>query len=460
VEQRDLHRATATRLHSSIFPPSNVSQTNHMRISPTPIARSHHRTSTLLLLFFCCAALTVASADAQEHPRNWWPEFRGPHGNGYADSAGLPVQIQPEVHVRWETPIHGKGWSSPVVYGDQIWLTTATEDGREMSALAIELETGKVLRDVVIYTNAEPAFCHPSNSYATPTPAIEAGRVFLHYGSYGTVCLDTQTGEKIWERRDLPCDHYRGPASSPILHGNLLIVAFDGFDLQYVVALNKMTGETVWRTEREINYNTDNGDLKKAYGTASVIEVSGREQLICPSAVATEAFDPASGERLWTVYHEGMNASLRPVAGHGLVFLTNGMGSMVAVRPDGKGNITDSHIAWSSTKSVAKKASQLLIGNDLYMIADSGILSRRDAVTGEIDWQERLDGEFAASPIYAGGLIYLANEEGAIYVVRPGDAFELVASATLGDGYMASPAVAGDQLILRSKSRLYCLKNK
>jgi outer membrane protein assembly factor BamB len=298
------------------------------------------------------------------------------------------------------------------------------------------------------------------NSYATPTPAIEAGRVYLHFGSYGTVCLNTQTGEKIWERRDLPCDHYRGPASSPILHGHLLIVPFDGYDLQYVVALDKSTGETVWRTERDINYNTDNGDLKKAYGTASVIEVSGREQLIVPSAIATEAFDPTSGDRLWTVYHEGMNASLRPVSGHGLVFLTNGMGGMVAVRPDGKGNVTDSHIAWSSTKSVAKKTSQLLIGNDLYMIADSGILSRRDAVSGELLWQERLDGEFAASPIYAGGLIYLANTEGTIYVVRPGESFELVASAALGDGYMASPAVAGDQLILRSKSRLFCLKNE
>ena len=179
-----------------------------------------------------------------------WPEFRGPHGDGHAQGASLPVAIDQSV-VRWETPIHGKGWSSPVVWGDQIWLTTATEDGTKMSVICVDRATGKVIHDKVLLENTEPAFCHPMNSYATPTPVIEAGRVYVHFGSYLTACLDTETAEVLWERRDLKCDHHRGPASSPILDGEKLFVAYDGFDVQYVVALDKQTGETIWKRDRQ-----------------------------------------------------------------------------------------------------------------------------------------------------------------------------------------------------------------
>jgi outer membrane protein assembly factor BamB len=386
-----------------------------------------------------------------------WPEFRGPTGDGAAIGADLPATIDEDL-VKWKTPIHDKGWSSPVVWGDQIWLTTATEDGKKMYAICVDLNSGELLRDILMHENESPDFCHPTNSYASPTPAIEAGRVYLHFGSYGTTCLDTKTGETIWERKDLECDHFRGPASSPILYKNMLIVAFDGFDHQYVVALDKKTGDTIWKTDRVIDYGTDNGDLMKAYCTGAIFQVDNKPMLVYPSAVATIAYNPGTGKPIWTVYHDGMNASARPViAGNGLVILTNGMGRMVAVDPTGAGNITETHVGWTLSKAVAKKSSQLVIGDRLYMVSDKGIASCIDPENGKPVWQERIGGAFSASPIFDGEKIFAFSEEGAIHVFKPGDHFVELAKSKLGDGFKASPAVVGDQMILRSFSHLYCV---
>lgn len=403
-----------------------------------------------------CLGLSVFCICSDSMGDSVWPEFRGPTGDGHATSADLPEAIDESV-VRWKTPIHGKGWSSPVVWDQQIWLTTATEDGTKMSVVCVDRATGKIVHDVVLVENESPAFCHPMNSYASPTPAIEEGRIYVHFGSYLTACLDTETAEVLWQRRDLKCDHFRGPASSPILYEDKLFVAYDGFDVQYVVAFDKQTGETVWKQTRDIDYGTDNGDLKKAYCTAQVIEVAGEKQLVCPSAIATIAYDPSSGAELWKVYHDGMNASARPVYGEGLVFITNGMGSMVAVRPDGKGDVTGTHIAWSDRKGVARKSSQLIVDGLFYMISDDGVASCREPKSGDILWQKRVGGEFAASPIYASGKIYLFSTEGDIVTLQPGREFTMIAETELGDGFMASPAVVDDQMILRSKSHLYCV---
>jgi outer membrane protein assembly factor BamB len=400
-----------------------------------------------LAILFSTAFTVVASAGN-------WPEFRGPSGDGQAPDANLPLRIDDSV-VKWKTPIHGKGWSSPVVWDDQIWLTTATEDGTKMSVLCVDRKSGEIIHDRVLLENKTPAFCHPMNSYATPTPVIESGRVYIHFGSYLTACLDTETADVIWKRDDLECDHYRGPASSPILYDGKLFIAYDGFDLQYVVALDKETGQTVWKKKREIDYGTDNGDRMKAYCTAQVIDVNGQKQLVSPSAVATIAYDPSNGDPLWTVYHDGMNASARPLYDQGLVFLTNGMGAMVAVRPDGEGDVTGTHIAWEARKGVAKKSSQLIVDGLLYMNSDDGVVSAREPQTGDVLWQQRAGGSFAASPIYAGGRIYVFSTEGDVLTFKPGEAYDELAKTKLGDGFMASPAVVDDQLILRSKSHLY-----
>lgn len=410
---------------------------------------------TLAAALVCLVSVSLAGVSLAGGEN--WPEFRGPTGDGVATDADLPIEIDESV-VRWKTPIHGKGWSSPVVWKDRIWLTTATEDGTKMSVLCVDRATGRILHDRVLKENQTPAFCHPMNSYASPTPVVEDGRVYVHFGSYLTACLDSETAEVLWKRDDLQCDHYRGPASSPILYDGKLYIAYDGFDVQYVVALDKDTGNTVWKRDREIDYGTDNGDRMKAYCTAHVIDVDGQKQLVCPSAVATIAYDPADGQTLWTVYHDGMNASARPLYANGLVFITNGMGSMVAVRPDGSGDVTGTHIAWSATKGVAKKASQLVIDGLLYMASDDGIISAREPETGDIVWQKRAGGSFAASPIYAGGYLYAFNTDGEIFTVEPGAKYNLVAETKLGDGYMASPAVVDNDLILRSKSHLYLVR--
>ena len=386
-----------------------------------------------------------------------WPAYRGPSADGHSDATNLPVTWSETENVKWKTPIHGKGWSSPVVWGNQIWMCTATEDGVDMSGVCVDTSSGKILHDIRLFHNEEPAFCHATNSYASCTPAIEEGRVYLHFGSYGTTCLDTKTGKEIWTRRDFECDHYRGPGSSPIIYGDLLIVHFDGFDYQYLVALNKHTGQTVWKRDREIDYGTDNGDLMKAYATPVVIEVDGRPQLISPAAKATLAYDPATGEELWRIRYEQHSAATRPLFGHGLVFISTGFSraELHAVRPTGSGDVTDSHVAWRVEKSIPSMPSQLLIDDLLYMVDDKGVASCIEAKTGDVVWQERIGGNYAASPLYADGRIYLFSREGKTTVFKPGREYKELAVNQLDDGFMASPAVTGNALILRTMTHLY-----
>ena len=408
------------------------------------------------MLLLACSLTPEHVASAAEP---YWNEFRGPGGRGVSSEKNLPLRFGEDTHVRWKTPLKGRAWSSPVVWDRQIWFTNATKDGKKMYAVCADIDSGKIVHNMLIFENEKLRFCHALNSFATPTPVVEKGRVYVHFGEYGTACLDTATGKPLWMRRDLKCDHYRGPASSPIMYGNLLIIAFDGFDVQYVVALDRRDGSTVWKKNRAFDYRTNNGDLKKAYCTPLLVEQGGIKQLICPAAVATEARDPDTGRLLWTVRHAGMNASARPQYAAGLVFITNGMGSMVAVRPGGKGDVTRDRIAWNSRKSVPKKSSLLTIGELLFMMSDSGVASCVEAKTGEVIWSKRLGkGKYAASPISVPGRIYFFSQEGEIPVIKPGREFKLLATNKLDAGFMATPAVADGALILRTKTHLYKVK--
>jgi outer membrane protein assembly factor BamB len=408
---------------------------------------------TWLLVFLLVG--TPASQTLYGAP--WWNQFRGPDGNGWARSATLPLEWSETGGVRWKTPIDGKAWSSPVVWDKRVWLTSATPDGSRLGAICVDGETGTIVHDVTVFEIAEPMFCYPYNSYASPTPVVEQGRLWVHYGSAGTACLDTDTGQILWTRQDLPCDHFRGPGSSPIVWQDLMIVHFDGFDLQYVIALNRETGETVWKVDRAIDYGSDDGDMKKAYCTPTVIEHQGRRQLISPAAVATVAYDPATGEELWKVYHGGYNAAARPLYDHGLVFInTEGGLRLLAVRPDGSGDVTRSHIAWDYGKSTPTRASQLIVGQHFYMINDRGIVSCLEARTGELCWTHRMGGRHSASPIHADGRIYFFDEDGTSRVIEANPRrFRLLAENQLAAGCMASPAVLGQALIVRTKTHLY-----
>lgn len=412
------------------------------------------RTAALAFVLFSLATITNAAEN--------WHQFRGANGDGKSDARGIPVDFgEGSQHIQWKTAIHGKGWSSPVIWGNQIWMTTAPVDGSEMDAVCVDLESGKIVHDIKVFDVKDPQFCHPTNSYASCTPFLEAGRVYLSFGRYGTACLDSKTGKTLWSRRDLQCDHFRGPASSPVIHGDQLFLNFDGVDVQFVVALDKNTGDTVWKKTRSIDYGTKNGDRKKAYCTPKIIEFAGRPQLISPAAVETIAYEPLTGQEIWKVRHGGMNAAAKPLFAHGLVYISAGGGNLqfVAVRPDGSGDVTKSHVVWNSGKFIPHRSSQIIIDNLLFMTDDEGVASCRDAKSGELHWKQRLGGgQYWASPVYADGHVYCFSKEGAIRVFAAKSQFKIVAENKMDAGFNASAAFTEDAMIVRSFTHLYCIK--
>ncbi len=407
-----------------------------------------------------------------------WPQFRGPGGDGLSDSKGLPLTWSETGHVRWKTAVHGKAWSSPVVLGDQVWLTTATEDGRELYVVCVDRQGGRILRDQKLFDVDHPQFCHAFNSFASPTPVIEPGRVYVTFGSPGTACLDTQTGKVLWERRDFVCNHYRGAGSSPILHGNLLIMNFDGSDHQFVVALDKRTGKTLWRAERSIDFKDlgpdgkpmTEGDLRKAFSTPQVATVEDRAILISSGAKAHYAYEPLTGEELWRVEERtSHSAGTRPVFGHGLIFIATGWsnGELLAIHAGRKCEVIDANtasstnspdelrVAWKSKRNVPKKPSLLLVGDLLFSIDDGGVAGCLEARSGTEVWRERVGGNYSASPVSAEGRIYFFSEEGKTTVIDAGRVFKVLAENNLDDGFMASPAIAGKAFFLRTRTQLY-----
>ncbi|HUG66627.1 MAG TPA: PQQ-binding-like beta-propeller repeat protein [Pirellulaceae bacterium] len=402
------------------------------------------------------AVLIVGLTGSLATGAEYWDQFRGPQGNGSAATA-LPIKWSETENIAWKTAIDGKAWSSPVVWGDEIWLTNATTDGKRLSAVCVDGESGKIVQDITVFEIAEPMYCIDYNSYASPTPVIEEGRLWVHYGSAGTACLDTAAGKVLWSRQDFPCDHHRGPGSSPIVFRDLVYLNFDGIDVQYVVALNKSTGETVWKKDRAIEYGTDNGDFKKAYSTPTVLEHAGRWQLVSSASVGTESYNPLTGEVFWTVYHGGFNAAARPLYSHGKVVINlQGGLCLLAVRPDGSGDVTKSHIVWDTKQSTPTRPSQLIVGDHLYMVNDKGIISCVDLDTGTATWTERMGSPHSASPIAAEGRIYTVAEDGQMRVVAADPkAFRLLAENQLDEGCMASPAVIDNDLLIRTKTHLY-----
>lgn len=408
-----------------------------------------------------------------------WPQFRGPAGNGIAEARGLPVEFSETNGVVWKTPIHGKAWSSPVIWSNQIWLTTAAKDGRELSVLCVNRESGKVELDEVLFHVEAPQYCHPFNSYASPTPVIEAGRIYVTFGAPGTVCLDTSTGKRLWERRDFECNHFRAAGSSPMLHGDLLFLHFDGSDRQYLVALDKRTGRTVWQKDRSIDHRDlgsdgkpqAEGDLRKAFATPHVVKLAGRDVLISQGSKATYGYDVLSGEELWRLEERSSySASTRAVAGDGLIFLPTGWarGQLLAIEagtnhavleagtPAARIGTNGLRVVWETARNVPKKPSLLLSEGLLYAIDDNGgVASCLEATTGKEVWRERLGGNYSASPLLADGRIYCFSEEGKVTVLAAGGEFKPLATNQLGDGFMASAAVAGRALFLRSRSDLY-----
>jgi outer membrane protein assembly factor BamB len=428
-----------------------------------------NRAAALLLALISTGLLAgvVGQVRAQEN----WPQFRGPLGNGISHTRRLPLTWSETNNVVWKTPIHGKGWSSPVVWSNAVWMTTATPDGRELWVVKVDRVSGRILLDQKLFTVEKPQYADRFNSYASPTPVVDDGHVYVSFGSPGIACLDAETGHVLWERRDFVCNHFRGAASSPVLFLDRLFFNFDGADRQYVAAVDRKTGKTVWETRRSVDFHDlgkdglpeREGDWRKAFSTPIVLLSDARFTLISLGSKALYSYDLATGSELWrTEEPSSHSGTVRPVAGLGMVFYCTGLpkGQLWAVRPGGTNNVTESHVAWKVSRNVPTRPSPLLVGDHLYMVDDGGIASCIAARTGEEVWRERIGGNYSASPVFGAGRLYFFNEEGKSTVLQEGKEFRVLATNQLDDGFMASPAIYGRSLILRTRTHLYRIEER
>jgi outer membrane protein assembly factor BamB len=392
------------------------------------------------------ALLLTGAARAEQ-----WPEFRGPGAQGHSPETGLPLEWSETNNVAWKVPVPGLGWSTPVIANGKVWLTTAIEQrGISLRAIAFDAATGKEVVNVEVFRiPTDRRDINPKNSWASPTPVIDGDRVYVHFGADGTAAL-SPSGEIIWKNR-FEYQSQHGAGGSPIVYGDLLIFSCDGSDAAYVIALDRHTGKTKWKTSR--GYPAD-----QAYTTPLVIRAGDHDQLISVGAFRARAYEPLTGKEIWRVrYDEGFSNVPRPVFAHGLVFITTGFQQpeLLAIRPDGRGDVTKTHIAWSLKRGAPLTPSPIVAGDELYMVTDGGIASCIDARTGNVIWQSRLGGTYSASPIFADGRLYFSAEQGVTTVIVPGPEPRRLATNRLDGGLLASIAVAGKAFFLRTDSALY-----
>ena len=427
--------------------------------------------------FLLSLPLGIVSAD--------WQQWRGPNASGHAPKGDYPKTWNPKLNIEWKSKLPGRGHSSPVTEGSNIWVTTALEtpasekekmerlkknDGLpsvtvlskvSLHALQIDPDSGEVLQNIKVFEKKQPQWVHKLNSYASPTPVLENQRLYLHFGAFGNACIDTQSHEIIWKNNqsDLWVMHENGPGSSPIIWQDLMIFHLDGSDRQSVVALYKDTGKIAWQTKRSGEMR-DNPQFQKSYSTPVIAQSMGQSILISCAADWVYGYNPANGRELWKIKYGilGFSNVARPVLGHGMFFISTCFmkGEIHAYRYEG---LEVPKLVWKMTKAAPKIPSPTLIGNELYVINDGGILSCMDALSGELHWRERLDGEFSASPIYANGLLYLSDRAGKTTVIRPGKSLQIVSTNELdGSSHMATLAPLGDSFLVRTNEAFYRIK--
>lgn len=406
-----------------------------------------------ILLLTTVASCLVIEANEQ------WSQFRGHYGNGIIKSTSAPINWSENTNIDWKTPIHDRGWSSPVIWNDQIWMTTATKDGNKMYAICVNKLSGKIEHDIHVFDVKSPQAITNENTYASPTPVVEEGRVYVHFGTYGTACISTKEGQILWKRRDLNCDHEigAGPASSPFIYNNFLIFNVDGRDVQYVIALNKETGETAWKTNRSVDFSDVQVNQRKAYGTPFIIPRGNSNQMVSIGAKGVYSYDPENGKELWKAKHRGWSIAPRPVYGEGLVYtmIDRDRPEMWAIKPNGSGDITETHIEWKETKRMPPRASPIIIKGLLFVVDRNGYISCIEAKTGKSIWQKRMKGRFSASPILANNLIYFFNEDTVCTIIKPTRELEIVAENKLSDDkLMATPAFDENSIYIRTEKNL------
>lgn len=425
----------------------------------SPLIRT--RAGLLLLLLALPFFKPLLPAEAQD-PVPRWTHFRGTDLNGISNESGFPVSWNDSTHIAWKVSVPGRGWSSPLVLGNQAWVTT--EEDRRMRALCYSWDNGELLHDITVFHPDTLYRKHSVNTYATPTGTIEDGYLYVHFGRYGTACLDRQTGQILWKRTDLQCEHIQGPGSSLMIYGNKLMVHMEGSDIQYIVALDKQTGETIWRTERPREvYDRLEPIGKKAYVTPIIIRVRGRDLLISNGSAVCIAYDPETGREVWRIIQGEDSTISMPVESGGILYFYTSFivrdgdkfCELFAVNPDGEGDITDTHILWRLKSPILQLSTPVVKDGLLYTVDSRSLLSCLDARSGETVWSVQLRGKHNASPVYADGLIYLSDTGGTTRVFRAGNAWEPVAENELKGEIWATPALTAGAILMRTSEYLY-----
>ncbi|HBJ84472.1 MAG TPA: quinonprotein alcohol dehydrogenase [Verrucomicrobiales bacterium] len=408
-----------------------------------------------------------------------WPEWRGPSAQGQASASGLPETWSETSNVAWKTPLPGRGHSTPVMWGDHIWLTTAIEKAAtpeeakrrlesntgdqplvvlssvSLRAVCVDRNSGKILHDIELLNVKDPQWAHQLNSYASPTPVLEAGRLYAHFGSFGTVALDTKTLKVLWKNEELNVMHENGPGSTVVLHGDRLIAHFDGSDQQFIAAFDKNTGKLAWKTARSGEMDP-RAQQRKAYGTPLIVNVNGQPQVVSSAANNIYGYDPQSGQELWKIHYGelGFSMSTVPVADDQQIYFSTAFGKSAVIALKHAG-VKTPEVAWRNNKNAPKMCSPVLHNGLLFYVDDGGIVSCVDVKTGEAFYRERIGGKFSASPILADGKLYFASREGVVTVIAAAKEFKILSQNTLDGSLMASPVADGSALFLRTDKALY-----
>jgi len=408
--------------------------------------------SSIRIVLAALANLAALSLCAHD-----WPEFRGPTGQGLSPAKDVPIRWSATENVAWKMAIPGSGWSSPVLVKGRLYLTTTKSiegvKSLKLAAMCLDAADGKVLWSTNVFSPEDGASLHRKNSYASPTPVVRDGRLYVHFGHLGTACLDLD-GQVLWRQTSIKYPPVHGNGGSPVLAGDHLIFSCDGESNPMVVALDRRTGEVRWKTPR----NNDSVPRKFSFSTPLLITNAGREELISPGSGGTYAYDPTTGRALWKVSTgAGFSVVPRPVFAHGLLFVNTDYDfpKLFAIRPGGEGDVTSTHLAWQTGRGAPSTPSALVVGEELYFVSDAGIATCADAKTGKVHWNERLGGGFSASPVFADGRIYFQNEEGVGYVLKAGKSFKQLAKNELGERTLASYAVDDGALFIRGADHLF-----
>lgn len=414
----------------------------------------------LQVLLFIAYGCSSSPQDAHS-----WTHFRGSQLNGISTEKSIPLSWNDSTNIAWKTAIAGKGWSSPLVLDEQVWLTTATNDNKEMRAICLDFSTGKLIHNILLFKPDSLYRIHAVNSYATPTGALEKERAYVHFGRYGTACIDTGTGEILWKRSDMQVEHIQGPGSSLLIYKDKLIVHMEGSDIQYIAALDKNNGKTIWKTDRPKElYDRLEPIGKKAYTTPIIVNVNGHDLMISNGSAVCIAYDPESGEEVWRIVYGEDSTIAMPTESEGIVYFytsfeTNSAGEhitkLMAVNPDGQGNIKESNTIWSINTSRLQLLSPLVLDGLIYTVNSDGTMLCLDASDGSTLWSERMKGKFHSSPLYADGHIYFSTTRGYSYVMKAGKELNMVSENRLEGEIWATPAITGGAILMRTSKFLY-----